>query len=117
MSSGSGALEAVERVLNRGGDADDVLREVVRALHEQGGYAWAGILFVEEGELVLGPAAGEPDEAPRTATPVLWQGTRVAELAVDGAAADDVPSLERVAVLISGHCLVGWDVGGEAWES
>ena len=117
MSSGSGALEAVERVLNRGGDADDVLRDVVAAVHERGGYAWAGILFVEGGDLVLGPEAGEPDEPRRSTTPVVWQGTRVAELAVDGAADGDAPFLERVAVLISGHCLVGWDVGGETWES
>jgi hypothetical protein len=117
MSSASGALEAVDRILNRGGDADDVLRDVVRVLHERGSYAWAGILFVEDGRLVLGPEAGEPDEARRTTVPVLWQGTRVAELAVDGAAAEDAPFLERVAVLISGHCLVGWDVGGQAWES
>ncbi|HUJ56169.1 MAG TPA: hypothetical protein VLW49_09310 [Gaiellaceae bacterium] len=119
MSSGSasGAVEAIDRILNRGGDADDVLREVVRSLHERAGYAWAGILFVEDGELVLGPEAGEADESRREAVPVVWQGTRVAELAVDGASADDRPLLEQVAVLISGHCLVGWDVGGEAWES
>ncbi len=67
--SASGALEAVDRILNRGGDADDVLRQVVAALHERAGYAWAGILFVEGGDLVLGPQAGEPDEAARRASP------------------------------------------------
>ena len=46
-----------------------------------------------------------------------WQGERIAELAVDGAPPEDAPFLERVAVLVSGHCLVGWDTGGEAWES
>ncbi len=25
--------------------------------------------------------------------------------------------LERVALLVSGHCLVGWDTGGESWET
>lgn len=50
-----GALEAVDRVLNRGGEADDVLREVVAILHERAGYAWAGIRFVEAGGPVLGP--------------------------------------------------------------
>lgn len=114
--SGSGAVEAVDRILNRGGDADDVLRGIVHALHARGGYAWAGILFVEGGELVLGPQAGEPDEARRRSVPVVWQGTRVAELAVDGGSGDEA-LLEHVAVLISAHCLVGWDVGGEAWES
>ena len=118
MSSGSaaGALEAVDRILNRGGDADEVLSEVVLALHERGGYAWAGIFFVEEGELVLGPQAGKPDEERRRVVPVLWQGTRVAELAVDGGSGDEA-SLERVAVLVSAHCLVGWDVDGEPWQS
>jgi putative methionine-R-sulfoxide reductase with GAF domain len=28
---------------------------------------------------------------------------------------DDRAFLERVAQLISPHCLVGWDTGGEAW--
>jgi hypothetical protein len=48
---------------------------------------------------------------------VLWQGVRVAELAVDGAPEEDHSFLERVVVLVSGHCLVGWDTGGEPWES
>ena len=116
MSSTSGALEAVDRILNRGGDADDILREVVVALHEKAGYPWAGILFVEEGELVLGPHSGQPDEPRRTSVPVVWQGERVAELAVDDAPEEDRMFLERVALLVSGHCLVGWDTGGETWE-
>ena len=116
MSSSSGALEAVDRILSRGGDADDILREVVAALHETAGYSWAGILFVEEGELVLGPHSGQPDEARRTNVPVVWQGERVAELAVDDAPEEDRMFLERVALLVSGHCLVGWDTGGETWE-
>ena len=116
MSSTSGALEAVDRILDRGGDADDVLREVVAALHERAGYAWAGILFVDEGELVLGPHAGLPDEQRRTSVPVVWHGERVAELAVDDAPEEDRKFLERVAVLVAGHCLVGWDTGGESWE-
>jgi hypothetical protein len=115
--STSGALEAVDRILNRGGDADDVLRQVVAALHARAGYAWAGIAFVEGGELALGPEAGSPDPSRRTSVPVRWQGEKVAELAVDGAGPQDGAFLERVAVLVSGHCLVGWDTGGEAWES
>jgi hypothetical protein len=109
MSSTSGALEAIDRILNRGGDADEVLRQVVATLQERAGYAWAGIFFVEDGALVLGPAAGEPEAERRTAVPVTWQGERIAELAVDGATSDERPLLERVAVLVSGHCLVGWD--------
>jgi hypothetical protein len=117
MSSTSGALEAIDRILNRGGDADDVLRQVVATLHENAGYPWAGISFVERGALVLGPQAGKPhgDER-RTRVPVLWQGERIAELAVDDAPEEDRMFLERVALLVSGHCLVGWDTGGESWE-
>jgi hypothetical protein len=116
MPSTSGALEAIDRILNRGGDADDILRQVVAVLHEQAGYAWAGIFFLEDGELALGPHAGVPDEPRRTTIPVMWQGDRVAELAVDDAPEEDRKFLERVAVLVSGHCLVGWDTGGESWE-
>jgi hypothetical protein len=116
MSTTEGALEQIDRILDCGGDADEILRRVVATLHESAGYAWAGIFFVEEGELALGPQAGIPDEPLRTSVPVTWQGTRVAELAADGAPASDRPFLERVAVIVSGHCLVGWDTGGESWE-
>ena len=116
MPSTSGALEAIDRILNRGGDADDILRQVVAVLHREAGYAWAGIFFLEDGELTLGPHAGAPDESRRTSVPVTWQGNRVAELTVDDAPEEDRMLLERVAVLVSGHCLVGWDTGGESWE-
>jgi hypothetical protein len=117
MSRASGALEAIDRILNRGGDADDVLRAVVAALHERAGYRWVALLFVEDGGLVVGPQAGsEPQPERRLQLPVEYQGSRVAELVVDGAPAADRPFLERVAVLVSAHCLVGWDTGGEPWQ-
>jgi putative methionine-R-sulfoxide reductase with GAF domain len=115
MSSTSGALEAIDRILNVGGDADDVLRDVVRTLHERAGYPWAGILFREDGGLVLGPSAGEPQPERRMQLPVQFNGEPVAELAVDSAPEEHRNFLERVAVLISAHCLVGWDTGGAAW--
>ena len=108
------ALEALDRILNRGGDADDVLRSVVTTLAEEPEIAWAGIAFLEEGKLVLGPQAGEPDESHRRRAPVAYQGDRVGELWVDGKA--EPAFLERVAVLISAHVLIGWDTRGEAWE-
>ena len=117
MSSASDAVAAVEEILAQGGDADDLLRQVVAALHERGGYAWAGLFFVEEGAPTLGPEAGAPDESQRILVPVRWQGVEVAQLAVDIAPPADTESLERVAALISGHCLVGWDTGGEPWDS
>jgi GAF domain-containing protein len=59
MSAYSGALESIDRILNRGGDADDVLRQVVSVLHERfDHYSWVGIYLVEGNELVLGPWQG-----------------------------------------------------------
>lgn len=108
------ALEAIDRILNRGGDADDVLRAVVAELAREPDVDWAGIFFLEDGELALGPDVGAPDESRRVRVPVAYQGTQVGELAIDGAA--DAAFLERVAVVVSAHVLLGWDTGGEAWE-
>ena len=93
-------------------DADDVLRGVVARL-VAGGYTWAGIFFLEDGELALGPEAGGPNESRRTHGPVLWRGERVAELAADGEGAE---SLDDVAATLGEYCLVGWDTAGEAWD-
>jgi len=104
----------VEAIVDAGGDADDILRRVVEALAAR--HQWAGIFFVEGDALVLGPHAGTPDESRRTQVPVTWQGDRIAELTIDGASEEDRRHLERAADLIAGHCLVGWDTGGEEWE-
>jgi putative methionine-R-sulfoxide reductase with GAF domain len=114
VSVSTRALEALDRILNRGGDADDVLRAVVGVLAEEPGIAWAGIAFLDEGELVLGPEAGVPEEARRTRIPITYQGNLVGELWVDGDA--EQAFLERVAVLVSAHVLIGWDTRGERWE-
>ena len=94
-------------------DADDFLRQTVAALVADG-CAWAGIFFVEDGELVLGPQSGDADEAHRVAVPVTWKGERIAELAADGDVTRE--RLEQVADEIADLCLVGWDTGGETWE-
>jgi hypothetical protein len=108
-----GALESVERILNRGGEADDVLRAVVAVLRQRTG-RFCRISFVEGEELVPGPAAG--DEVEAAAFPIAWQGRRVAELEVGGDLdAPDRALFERVAVLVSPYALVGWDTGGETW--
>ena len=113
MSAHGGALEAVERALNRGGEADDVLRQVVAILHEQLGH-FVRISFVEANGLVPGPAAG--DESGTTAFPIAFQGSRVADLEVGAdLTAEDCALFERVAILVSPYALVGWDTGGEAW--
>jgi hypothetical protein len=96
-------------------DADDLLRQAVVELAAREDCVWAGIYFVEEGSLVLGPEAGTPDPGRRTTVPVLWRETRVAELAANGTVAQ--AELERVAADIADLCLVGWDTGGELWQS
>jgi hypothetical protein len=45
----------------------------------------------------------------------VWRETRVAELAADGGV--DRSELESVAAGVADLCLVGWDTGGEVWQS
>ena len=162
MSDYSGALEAVDRIVNRESEADEVLRQTVAVLHDRfDHYSWVGIYLVEENDLVLGPwhgpqatehvripigqgvcgaaaASGETEIVddvnadPRylacflstrseIVVPISYEDIVVAEIDIDSdvpAAFGDVDRvfLERVAKLISPHCLVGWDTGGEAWE-
>jgi L-methionine (R)-S-oxide reductase len=157
-----GALEAVERILNRGGDADDVLRQVVEVLHDRcQHYSWVGIYLVEGDELVLGPWKGPeatehvripigqgicgaaaasgrteivddvnadprylacfPSTRSEIVVPIAYEGRVVGEIDIDsdepaGFTDDDRAFLERVATLISPHCLVGWDTGGVPWR-
>ena len=154
-------LEALDRILDRGGDADDVLREVVALLHDRfEHYSWVGIYLVEADDLVLGPWRGPeatehvripvgqgicgaaaasgrteivddvnaderylacfPSTRSEIVVPISFEGRVVGEIDIDS----DEPAafgegdgefLERVATLISPHCLVGWDTGGERW--
>jgi putative methionine-R-sulfoxide reductase with GAF domain len=53
--------------------------------------------------------------------PISYDDIVVAEIDIDSDSPaafgdEDRTLLERVAELISPHCLVGWDTGGEAWE-
>jgi L-methionine (R)-S-oxide reductase len=162
MSAHSGALDAVERIINRGGDADDVLRQIVSVLQDRfDHYSWVGIYLVEGDELVLGPWQGPqatehvripvgqgvcgaaaatgrtevvddvnadprylacfPSTRSEIVVPISYEGRVVAEIDIDSDtpaafAEDDWRFLERVALLISPYCLVGWDTGGEAWS-
>jgi GAF domain-containing protein len=161
VSAYNGALEAVDRILNRGGDADDVLRQVVSVLHDRfDHYSWVGIYLVEGDDLVLGPWQGPeatehvripigqgicgaaaasgrtelvddvnadprylacfPSTRSEIVVPIAYQGKVVGEIDIDSDrpaafGPEDRTFLERVALLISPHCLVGWDTGGEAW--
>jgi putative methionine-R-sulfoxide reductase with GAF domain len=162
MSRHSGALDAVDRIINRGGDADDVLRQVVSVLHDRfDNYSWVGIYLVEEDDLVLGPwegpqatehvriAVGQgvcgaaaasgrtevvddvnadprylacfPSTRSEIVVPISYDGRVVGEIDIDSDTPaafteEDRTFLERVSVLISPYCLVGWDTGGEAWS-
>jgi hypothetical protein len=109
-----GAVDAIEEALARRGDADDALREVVRLLADEPGIGWAGIAFVEEGALELGPSAGVEDSSRRKRATISFKGKAVGELRVDGDA--DEALLARIAELLSAHVLLGWDTAGEVWE-
>ena len=66
---------------------------------------------------MLGPAQGVRTAEP-TSIPISYENNVVAELGVVASELDpeDDAFLERVALLISPYCLVGWDTGGEAWS-
>ncbi len=54
--------------------------------------------------------------------PIVYDGLVVAEIDIDSDApaaftAEDRAFLERVAAVISPHCLVGWDTGGVEWTA
>ncbi len=110
----AGALNAVDRVVGEGGDADDVLRAVVEALAAEPEIAWVGVHFLDDGGLVLGPSAGSPDEAKRFVAPIAYRGDPVGELVVDGVV--DEASLAQVAARLSEYVLLGWDTDGNTWE-
>jgi len=155
-------VDAVDRMINRGDEADAVLRAVVDLLDERlPHFSWTGIYLVEGDDLVLGPWRGPqatehvripvgegicgaaaatgrtevvddvnadprylacfPSTRSEIVVPIAYEGRVVGEIDVDSdrpAAFDDVDrtNLERIAVLISQHALVGWDTGGERWS-
>ncbi|HEY2939124.1 MAG TPA: GAF domain-containing protein [Gaiellaceae bacterium] len=157
-----GALEAVDRIVNRGGDADAVLRAVVDVLDDRfESYSWVGIYLVEEDELALGPWKGPeatshvripigrgicgaaaasgrtevvddveldprylvcfPSTRSEIVVPISYEGRVVGEIDIDSDrpaafGEEDRAFLERVALLISPHCLVGWATGGVPWQ-
>jgi len=109
----SETLTGLAEIIGSGGDVDDVLRAAVDLLVDGPSIVWAGIRFVEEGVLVLGPSAGVPDESLRRTAPIVYREEEVGELVVDGDAEHAL--LEQVAAAIAPYVLLGWDTGGEAW--
>jgi GAF domain-containing protein len=162
VSDYGGALEAVEGILARESEADEVLRQTVDVLHDQHyHYSWVGIYFVEGEDLVLGPWKGPaatehvripigrgvcgaaaasgrtelvddvsaddrylacfPSTRSEIVVPISYEGRVVGEIDIDSDrpaafGPEDQAFLERVALLISAHSLVGWDTGGVAWR-
>jgi hypothetical protein len=106
--SDAALLAEVEGIVERGGDADDVLRDVLAALHAAG-IGYAAIRFVEQGVLVEGPSVGTAQQS--AVVPVDYGNDKVGELEL----ATDVTFAERVAARIAPFVLVGWDTGGEPW--
>ena len=109
--SGEGALEAIDRIIASGREADDLLREVVHELGTR--YDHVAIRFVEGDVLVDGPSAGEPGTEPALVVPISFEKMKVAELEV--APEQNRELVERAAERLAPYCLVGWDTHGERW--
>ncbi len=113
MTSVSEALSGLTEIIDSSGDVDDVLRAALQLLVDEPSIVWAGIRFVEDGVLVLGPTAGVPDESRRRSVPIVYREDEVGELVADG---DPAPGLlDEVAAVIAPYVLLGWDTGGEMW--
>jgi hypothetical protein len=110
----SNLVATVLKVVEEGGEADDVLRAVVESVGGVSGASFVGIAFAEDGRLTLGPSWGEADEERRVRARVVYEGAIVGELWADGVV--DHAELEQVAAVIAPYVLIGWDTGGEAWD-
>ncbi len=90
-----GALEAVERILNREAEADAVIRNVVEVLHDRfEHYSWVGIYLVEGSDLVLGPWKG-PQATEHVRIPVGQGICGAAAASGETEIVDDVNADER----------------------
>ena len=92
----AGALDALDRILNRGGDPDGVVRAVVSALHQRG-IPYVAIRFPDGGAVAAGTPGGQPASVE---VGVESGGRPVGTLEV---AAGSRAFAERVATLVSAH--------------
>jgi hypothetical protein len=90
-----GALEAVERILNRGGEAEGVVQAVLEALNARG-VPCAKLRLAADGRWVDGPTVGRQAEG--VVSPVVFEGREIGSLELS---TGDSAFVERVAVLIS----------------
>ena len=86
-----GALEAVERILNRGGEPRQVLAEVLEALRSRG-IAYGAVRYAGDTVETGVPGSGTISK------PIVVRGAEVGSLTL---AADDEAFVERVALLVS----------------
>jgi putative methionine-R-sulfoxide reductase with GAF domain len=100
--SASELLEALDRIIARGGDPEDVLQSIVTTIVDRTDAKWAAVLVNEDGELVVGPYAGVAEPGERRESTIVFEGAYCGLLAVDGL--DDQPLIERVASLIAPYC-------------
>jgi hypothetical protein len=111
----SGAVDAVERIVNREGEADEILRQAVATIAKRFD-TFCGIRFVEDGGMIDGPSAGSFRDL-QAVVPISYDGSSVAEIALGTELVDDDrDAIARIAELLSPYCLVGWDTGGEPWN-
>ena len=78
-------VEAVRKIVEEGGEPDDVLRAVVDSVSAAAEVHWVGIAFAEGGTFVLGPSRGDPEETRRERIPIAYDGA-VGRRAVGGRA-------------------------------
>ena len=102
--------DVIQPILDRRGEADDSLRQVVDVLADR--LDWAAIYLVEGDELALGPTSGLQRGEPAAAVSIRYEGRVIGELRVGRQA----PGLEAVAEAIAPLCLVAWDTGGVPWD-
>src|SRR5919201_4187312 len=62
-----------------------------------------------------------PSTRSEIVVPIVYEGRVIGEIDIDSDrpaafGREDRALLERVAVLISAHSLIGWDTGGVAWQ-
>jgi putative methionine-R-sulfoxide reductase with GAF domain len=107
-----GIIAAIDRMVNRGDEANRLLRTVVNLLYERLEHvAWAGISVLGRGELALGPSRGAPTGGSAIAVAIDYDGRKVGEIALESDEADafgedDRIALRRIATLISQHAMV-----------
>ena len=97
----SGLVDAVQAIVDRSEEADQILLGTIALLSEHYG-GGVGLRFVEEGAFSDGPWAGPTGDVVGQ-VPIRYDD-------------EARTTFERVAAIVGDYCLVGWDIGGEDWE-